>query len=238
VDQLIPELGLLLLAKEAGVSHESTLTKIHFIFMNIHHSHALTAAVSGISVAIIMLFKKLKARVQKRHHWIVFIPDRFLVVVISAILAEALSWQDDGLEVLGPVSAGSFEINFPFTHSNLPKIRDALPTAFLISVLGFFESVVAAKALGNKLEANISANRELVALGVANLTGGLASALPAFGGYGRSKLNASTGGMTPMSSFVLSIITIICIIWLLPFLYFIPVSPFSPALILSHANFL
>jgi MFS superfamily sulfate permease-like transporter len=69
-----------------------------------------------------------------------------------------------------------------------------------------------------------SANRELVALGVANLVGGCFMALPAFGGYGRSKVNASTGGKTPMSSILLSLITVVCILFLLPYFYYIPVS--------------
>lgn len=46
--------------------------------------------------------------------------------------------------------------------------------------------------------------------------------LPAFGGYGRSKVNASTGGLTPMSSIFLSFITIFCTIFLLPSFYYLP----------------
>lgn len=47
-------------------------------------------------------------------------------------------------------------------------------------------------------------------------------ALPAFGGYGRSKVNASTGGLTPMSSVFLSIITILCTCFMLPYFYYLP----------------
>lgn len=114
----------------------------------------------------------------------------------------------------------------------MKHVRDAMSTSFLIALLGFFESSVAAKSLGGGegkgsegLQGiNLSANRELVALGVANLIGGCFMALPAFGGYGRSKVNASTGGKTPMSSIFLSIITVICILFLLPYFYYLPVS--------------
>lgn len=106
-----------------------------------------------------------------------------------------------------------------------------MSTSFLIALLGFFESSVAAKSLGagdttpNGIKGiQLSANRELVALGVANLAGSCFSALPAFGGYGRSKVNASTGGKTPMSSVFLSLITVICVVWMLPAFYYLPVS--------------
>lgn len=114
-----------------------------------------------------------------------------------------------------------------------------MSTSFLIALLGFFESSVAAKSLGGSEGKNedglqgisLSANRELVALGVANVVGGCFMALPAFGGYGRSKVNASTGGKTPMSSILLSVITVICILFLVPYFYYLPVrsslnSPF------------
>lgn len=47
-------------------------------------------------------------------------------------------------------------------------------------------------------------------------------ALPAFGGYGRSKVNASTGGTTPMSSILLSLITLICVLFVVPYFYYLP----------------
>ena len=107
-----------------------------------------------------------------------------------------------------------------------------MSTSFLIALLGFFESSVAAKSLGvgesaKRGEAviqgmSMSANRELMALGVANLVGGCFMALPAFGGYGRSKVNASTGGRTPMSSILLSFFTIISVLYIVPYFYYIP----------------
>jgi MFS superfamily sulfate permease-like transporter len=122
----------------------------------------------------------------------------------------------------------------------MKHVREALGTSFLIGLLGFFESSVAAKSLGSGdgprggiQGMSLSANRELVALGVANLVGGCFMALPAFGGYGRSKVNASTGGKTPMSSIFLSLLTILCVLYVLPYFYYLPVrdAPLFPRLL-------
>jgi MFS superfamily sulfate permease-like transporter len=53
-------------------------------------------------------------------------------------------------------------------------IRSSLSTSFVIALLGFFESSVAAKGLGDGAGdgitgAPVSANREMVALGMANV---------------------------------------------------------------------
>lgn len=57
VDQLIPELGLAELAKEAGISHGTTVAKLSFIVHNVKACHGLTAIVSLVSFTIIMLFR-------------------------------------------------------------------------------------------------------------------------------------------------------------------------------------
>lgn len=57
VDQLIPELGLEGLSKEADADHGSTATKLVFLARNIKNTHGLTAAVSFGSFVIIMAFR-------------------------------------------------------------------------------------------------------------------------------------------------------------------------------------
>ena len=158
-----------------------------------------------------------------------------MIVVLSAILSWRYSWDQRGLEVLGKIESttGSpFPFHWPFHPLHMDQIREAMGTSFLIALLGFFESSIAAKSLtagdpkpGEGLQGmTLSTNRELIALGTANLVGGCFSSLPAFGGYGRSKVNAATGGRTPMSSIFLSLITILCVLYLMPYFHYLPVS--------------
>lgn len=171
----------------------------------------------------------MKQRLQPRYPSVAYIPDRFTVVVLSAILVWKFRLDEKGVGILGEVksSGNIFSVHFPFEASHLKYASDAINTALIIALLGFFESSVAAKSLGSGdrndgVTMPLSANRELIALGTANITGGLFMALPAFGGYGRSKVNASTGGLTPVSSILLSLITILCTVFLLPYFYYLP----------------
>ncbi|KAL4897340.1 sulfate transporter family-domain-containing protein [Aspergillus ambiguus] len=230
VDQLIPELGLAHMAKEVGVSHGTTVEKLVFLVGNVGSCHTLTAAVSFGSFAIIMVFRTLKKWLEPRYPQVVYLPDRVTVVILSAILTWHFGWDKKGLEILGSTknsSGGVFVFKWPFQFSHMKHVRTAMSTSFIIALLGFFESSVAAKGLDNLGQngvqgMSVSANREMVALGVSNVLGGCFMALPAFGGYGRSKVNASTGARSPMSNIFLSIITLICIMVLLPYLYYLP----------------
>ena len=188
---------------------------------------------------LIQLCRELKKRLQPRLPSIAYVPDRFLVVVFSAVLTRQFRWDERGLEILGDIKTKGkpFPVHFPLGITHLKYASDAFSTSFVIALLGFFESSVAAKSLGAGetkgrgvfKNMHLSANRELVALGVANVVGGLFMSLPAFGGYGRSKVNASTGGRTPMSSIILSIITVFSVLFMLPWFYYLPVS--NPSLL-------
>lgn len=60
VDQLIPELGLSHIASEdSAAKHGSTVAKLIFLIKNVHKSHALTAAVSLGSFAVIMVCRSV-----------------------------------------------------------------------------------------------------------------------------------------------------------------------------------
>lgn len=140
-------------------------------------------------------------------------------------------WHEQGLEVLGHIRTPdtmAIPFHWPFQAQQMKHVTSLLSTACLIALLGLFESSLTAKSMRKNKEArkanNITLNtdQELVALGVANIVGGCCMALPAFGGYGRSKLNLSTGGRTPMSNVLLSVITTASIMFLLPAFYYVP----------------
>lgn len=228
IDQLIPMLGLAKIAADQ-VSHGSCLDKMFFLVRNVGKAHGLTSALSFTAFAIIMFFREFKKRLQSRYPSVAYIPDRFVVVLLSAIIVGAFRLDQRGVAILGQVNSSGavFSVHFPFETSHLKYASDAINTALIIALLGFFESSVAAKSLGSGdakagVQMPLSANRELIALGTANMTGGLFMALPAFGGYGRSKVNASTGGLTPMSNILLSLITILCTFFMLPYFYYLP----------------
>lgn len=181
---------------------------------------------------MLTFYREVKRKFQPRYPGVAYIPDRLVVVVLSAILCYTLDWEAHGVAIMGDIKAASghvFTFRWPFQLSHMDHIRDAMGTSFLIALLGFFESSVAAKSLGPSKELpgiQLSPNRELVALGTANLIGSCFMSMPAFGGYGRSKVNKQTGGKTPMSSIFLSCLAVICIFFVLPYFYYLPVRYF------------
>ena len=128
------------------------------------------------------------------------------------------------MEILGavPINTGTF-VQFPLGKLTLRYLRRTTSTAVLISVVGFLDSIVAAKQNAARFGYSISPNRELVALGAGNIAGAFVpGTLPAYGSITRSKLNGDLGGRTQMASLVTSTLVLLATFFLLPWLYYLP----------------
>jgi len=109
---------------------------------------------------------------------------------------------------------------------NLSLIRDNhlyATTCRLISIIGFLDSIVSAKQNAARYSYSISPNRELVALGAANLAGAFVpGTLPAYGSITRSRINGEAGARTQMASLICAAIILVATFFLLPWLYYLP----------------
>ncbi|KAG0973051.1 hypothetical protein G6F27_014378 [Rhizopus arrhizus] len=61
----------------------------------------------------------------------------------------------------------------------------------MIAIIGFVESAVIAKTYSSKHNYSVSANRELVGLGVANMVSGLMQGIPAYGSVSRNEYKSN-----------------------------------------------
>jgi len=130
-----------------------------------------------------------------------------------------------GVDILGAVKikTGESFLQFPIKSSNVRYLRRTTSAAMLISVVGFLDSIVAAKSNAARYGYSISPNRELVALGVGNLAGSfIPGTLPAFGSITRSRINGDVGGRTQMASLICSGVVLLSMFFLLPWLYSLP----------------
>ncbi|ETW75348.1 sulfate transporter [Heterobasidion irregulare TC 32-1] len=223
IEQLIPMFGLV--ALEHHVNPQTTFDKALFLIeYGFTHFHQPTAIVSFGALLTLMLLRSVK-NLFKNYPWIYRIPEVLLVVIVSTILSDKFDWDQDGIEILGsvPINTGKHFFKFPLHHSHLKYLRGTTSTAVLIVVIGFLDSIVAAKQNAARFGYSISPNRELVALGAANLAASfIPGTLPAYGSITRSRINGDVGGRTQMASLVCSGLVLLATFFLLPWLYYLP----------------
>lgn len=228
LDQLPGELGLSEKMHQAIGTHASTFARVKYLVKHGgSETHRLTAVVAAMAFVSIVALRIFKKRAAKRMPNIIFLPEILIVVVTSTIIANILQLNKLGLDVVGKITPGSVTIRFPVNPGNWDVFKSTFSASFFCAILGFFESTIASKGIAAQNNISISTNRELVALGVSNLLGSLVCALPSFGGYGRSKINALSGARTQVSCLVLCGVTVLSIAFLMPYFYYLPKAVLS-----------
>ncbi|GLB37828.1 putative STAS domain containing protein [Lyophyllum shimeji] len=223
IEQLIPMFGLV--ALQRTLHPDTTFDKVLFLI-----EHAFTKAnfrttmVSFGSLLALVALRYLK-NLCKRWWFIYRLPEVLIVVIVSTILSAEFRWDKEGVDILGavPITTGGSFVQFPVRSITLKYLRRTTSTAVMIAIVGFLDSIVAAKQNGARFGYAISPNRELVALGTANLVGSFVpGTLPAYGSITRSRINGDVGGRSQMASLVCSGIILLATFFLLPWLYFLP----------------
>lgn len=118
-------------------------------------------------------------------------------VLATILLVDLLSLEAEGVRVVGAIPQGLPPVTLPPLDPEL--WRQLLPSAVLISIVGFVESVSVAQTLAAKRRERIQPNRELLGLGAANIAAAVGGGYPVTGGFARSVVNFDAGARTPLA---------------------------------------
>ena len=152
--------------------------------------------------------------------WKPVFPGALTVVLLSTLAVWALGLEDRNVAVVGSVPAGLPGLLLPAWDGNV--LLQLLPTALAIALIGFMESIAVAKSFARRYRYDIEPDKELIALGTANLGGGLFQSFPVTGGFSRTAVNAQAGARTGLASLVTAGVVALTLIMLTPLFYYLP----------------
>jgi sulfate permease, SulP family len=132
------------------------------------------------------------------HRWAPNVPGPLVVVVLGIALVASTDLEGRGVALVGPVNGGLPTFALP----DLDGVGRLLPAAAGIALMSFIESISAARAFAARTDPPVDADRELLALGAANLAGGLFQAYPAGGGTSQTAVNDGAGARTQVAELV------------------------------------
>jgi MFS superfamily sulfate permease-like transporter len=102
--------------------------------------------------------------------------------------------------------------------------------------MSFVESIAAARAFVRVGERGVDADHELVALGAANVGGGLFQSLPAGGGLSQTAVNDAAGARTPLAGAVTAAVTLITLLFLTGLFEALPQATLGGVVIVAAAG--
>jgi SulP family sulfate permease len=155
--------------------------------------------------------------------------------VTAVIVTTAAAWYFDlgaiGVQLVGEVPGGLPDISLPSMNPDL--WATLVPAAFLISLVGFVESVSMAQTLAAKRRQRIEPNSELMALGLANVASGFSGGSPVSGGFSRSVVNFEAGAQTPIAGILTALGIAVATLTLTGLLAFLPKATLAATIIIA-----
>ena len=223
-------IGLSQLKHILGISLSKT-QHLHEIVMELipqlTNVHLLTMITGLIAVIVLFLFQKYKPT----------FPGALITVFASILITWLLRLDQQGMSIVGSIPEGLPTPKFSsFTFENFKIL---FPTAFAIALVSFMESTAVARAIqARHKNYKLVTNRELISLGLANMSSGLLQSIPVTGGMSRSTVNDQAGARTGMSMIISSVLIILTLLFLTPLFYFLPNAILAAVILVAVSSLL
>jgi len=184
---------------------------IQSLVAGLAHIHLLTLIIGVGGIITLLLLKRFMP----------FFPGPLFLVIVTTLLVSAFDLHLLGVDIIGFVPAGLPGAVIP--HINFEIIKKLLPTAGAIALISFMESIAVARALQAKHKTyKVISNKELIAIGMANMAGSVFKSFPVSGGFSRSAVNEMAGARTGMASIISAVLIVATLLFLTPLFYFLP----------------
>jgi sulfate permease, SulP family len=170
------------------------------------------------SLVTLVLALAVLASIFLLHRFLPHAPAPLVAIGLAIAASALLSLDQAGVAVIGSVPGG-----LPgFVRPRFEIMWAMWPAAAGIALMSFTEGIAAARAFANPGESRPQPNRELLAVGVANVAGGLLGAMPAGGGTSQTAVNRQAGAQTSAASLVTGAMAIATLLVLGPLIGLMP----------------
>ena len=162
----------------------------------------LTLLVGVLSLALVIGLKELAP----------VVPGSLVAVLLGIVAVRLFDLDQHGVEIVGQIESGLPDLGLPDVAAH--RYLDIAPAAVGVMLVGFAESLGAAKTYAAKTHDAIDANRELIGLGAANLGAGLSSGMVVNGSLSKTAVNASAGARSQLSGLVVAVLAVVTLLFL------------------------
>ena len=194
--------------------------RVAHIIEHIGETHGLALLLGLVALAILIAGKR----------WLPGKPVALVVVVLGVLATSVFDLGAHGVKTLGVVPQGLPPIGLPALTLN--DLHEVLPIALACFLLAAVETSAIGRMFALKHGYRFDPNRELLAIGTANIAAGLGRGFPISGGMSQSLVNESGGAKTPFSGLVAAIIILIVAVWFSGLLRDLP-QPVLAAIVLA-----
>ena len=192
------------------------------ILRQINNFNFQTTGIGLFSALLIIFFKRISKK----------IPNALIVVVLGILIMKFFDKSFTDVAIVKDIPSGLPKFGIP--DFNLGLLRELLPIALTLVMVGYLETISIGKSLEAKQdEYRIRPNQELIALGISNMVGSLFKAYPSASSFSRSAINQESGAKTGMAALISVVMVVITLLFLMPLFYHLPKTVLASIIIVA-----
>jgi SulP family sulfate permease len=194
----------------------------HEVFSILQHmpeTSRTTLILAAVTLAILLGLEHFRPRA----------PAPLVAVVLGIAAAALLGLRQAGVALTGPVPAGLPTPALP----DLSLLSRLWPGALGMALMSFTESIAAGRAFAGHDDPRPAPNRELLALGAANVAGGFFHCFPAGGGTSQTAVNSRAGARTQVSELVTVAMVVATLLFLSPLISLLPKATLAAVVVVT-----
>jgi high affinity sulfate transporter 1 len=189
-------------------------------------AHVPTVLMALLTVGIYFGMKRIKPI------W----PAAMFAIAFGAILVWLFNLEQFDVKTIGIVDGGLPLFQTP--DFNVGIIRELVMPALNLAIVSFVSMMLTARSFAAKNGYDINADKEFMALGMANFASALSQGFAVSGADSRTAVNDANGGKTQLVSIIAALIIAIIAIFLTAPLEFIPSAALGVVLIIASIHLL
>jgi len=188
-------------------------------FSKLGEIHGPTLAVGGATLALLLLLARVAPKV----------PGPLVAVVLGIAASAIFDLAKHGVQRLGQIPAGLPALTIPAIGRG--DWQPLVVGAAGLALIAYNSGMVTARGFAAKNRYDIDANREFVALGVANIGAGVLQGFAVTGADSRTAVNNSMGGKSQATGLVAAAVLALTLLFLTGPLAGLPMAVLSAVLI-------
>ncbi|MFQ6172702.1 SulP family inorganic anion transporter [Oryzobacter sp. R7] len=166
--------------------------------------HPPTLALAGVLLVLLLLASWRWPR----------LPTPLLAVLLGAAAVAVLGLREAGVETVGALPGSLPGLTLPDLSPD--AVLAMLGPALGITVVAYSDNVLTARAFADRRGERVDADQEFLALGAANVAGGLLSGFPVSSSGSRTAIGDSMGSRTQLHSLVTLVTVLVAVFALAP----------------------
>jgi SulP family sulfate permease len=161
-------------------------------------------------------------------------PAPLFAIVLGIAASGLLVLKQSGVELAGNIPSGLPTPALP----DLSLMLKLWPGAMGIALMSFIESIAAGRVFVRQGDSRLDPNRELIALGAANLAGSFFRSLPAGGGTSQTAVNDKAGARTQLAQLMTALIVLAVLLFLSPLISLMPQATLAAVVVATTIGLL